>query len=400
MTESLTIIERINKFNEPLLQDKVKLKYKLMSKNEYTFYRGTCHIFYEDLAKVTLPDSPLSWICGDLHLENFGSYKSDNRQVYFDMNDFDEAILAPAAWELVRIVTSIFISFSALKINKEEALLVAEIYVKHYSKILSKGKSHYSDSRTAEGIVRKFLNSVRKRKQKELLKSHAEKRKGDLVLLIDGKKLEKLENGLKLELIDHFNKWIKSNNECPYDYEAIDIAFRIAGTGSLGVKRYLALCRGTKDPKSYLLLDMKEERPSSVAPYITIPQPDWPSHAHRVVEIQDRVQNVSPALFSTSHFRGESYVMQEMQPMEDRIDFNSIKDDHKDLIKVIEDMAMLNASGQLRSCGRNGSSIADDMIAFGKREDWQTEIINYAVNYSELVKKDFKQFAKEYKQSL
>ena len=44
-----------------------------------------------------LPHSPVCWICGDLHIENFGSYKGDNRLVYFDLNDFDESILAPVS---------------------------------------------------------------------------------------------------------------------------------------------------------------------------------------------------------------------------------------------------------------------------------------------------------------
>ncbi len=74
----------------------VQIKYKLMTENMFRFFRGTCHLFYEDLSKTnTIPPAPLTWICGDLHLENFGSYKGDNRLVYFDLNDFDESILAP-----------------------------------------------------------------------------------------------------------------------------------------------------------------------------------------------------------------------------------------------------------------------------------------------------------------
>ena len=87
-----------------------------MAQNAFAFYRGTCHLFYEDLqSDHTLPASPLTWICGDLHLENFGSYRGQNKMVYFDLNDFDEALLAPACFELVRMVTSIFIGFESLK---------------------------------------------------------------------------------------------------------------------------------------------------------------------------------------------------------------------------------------------------------------------------------------------
>src|ERR1700759_2246325 len=114
------LYERIKLFNANLLPDAVKLKYEAMAENVFRYYRGTCHLFYEDLASVKkFPSSPNTWICGDLHLENYGSYKADNKLVYFDLNDFDESILAPALWELARIVTSICIAFDALDIEKE-----------------------------------------------------------------------------------------------------------------------------------------------------------------------------------------------------------------------------------------------------------------------------------------
>ena len=104
----------------------VKLKYEAMAENIYRFYRGTCHLFYEDLSKVNnFPASPVSWTCGDLHLENFGSYKGDNRLVYFDLNDFDEAILMPCLWEILRMVTSIFLAFENLDIEDKKAINMA-----------------------------------------------------------------------------------------------------------------------------------------------------------------------------------------------------------------------------------------------------------------------------------
>ena len=68
-----------------------------MASDPFYFFRGTAHLFYEDLVntEAALPGQPLTWVCGDLHIENFGSYKGDNRLVYFDINDFDEANLAP-----------------------------------------------------------------------------------------------------------------------------------------------------------------------------------------------------------------------------------------------------------------------------------------------------------------
>jgi len=165
------IYERITAFNEHLLPEMVKLKYEAMAENVFRFYRGTCHLFYEDLAQNNnLPPSPLTWICGDLHLENFGSYKGNNGLVYFDLNDFDEGILAPANWELVRMLTSIFIAFDNLELEPLKALNMAQMFLKSYSANLVNGKTISIDPRTAGGIVCTFLTTVAKRKQKELLK--------------------------------------------------------------------------------------------------------------------------------------------------------------------------------------------------------------------------------------
>ncbi|MEJ0083778.1 MAG: DUF2252 family protein [Puia sp.] len=88
--------QRIELFNKGRIPDMLRVKYNLMEGDAFRFFRGTNHLFFEDLASHNpLPPSPISWLCGDLHLENFGSFKGDNRLVYFDVNDFDDALLGP-----------------------------------------------------------------------------------------------------------------------------------------------------------------------------------------------------------------------------------------------------------------------------------------------------------------
>jgi len=387
------IYERIQKFNAPLLPDMVKLKYKAMSENVFSFFRGTCHLFYEDLShKNNLPPSPLAWLCGDLHLENFGSYKGDNKLVYFDLNDFDEGILAPANWELARILTSIFIAFDNLEIEEVKALNMAQMFLKSYSQMLVKGKAINIDPRTAKGIVCDFLTAVAKRKQKDLLKKRTELKKKKLILSEKHEKQFELDKTLKKELAKHINDWIANSNDGPYNYEVVNSIFRLAGTGSIGVKRYLFLLKSLNTKNKYLLLDMKQARPSSLQPYVNVRQPQWESDAERVTCIQQRMQNTLPALLGATIFKDEPYVLQQMQPMEDRINFELIKDQYRDIYQVIDDMALLTASAQLRSGGRQGSAITDDLIAFGQNNQWQEVVLQYALKYAKQVKKDYGEF--------
>ena len=117
-----------------------------------------------------------------------------------------------------------------------------------------------------------------------------------------------------------------------------------------------------------------------------------------MVGIQERMQGVLISLKGTTIFQGNAYTMQEMQPMEDKINFELIKDRFKDLDQVISDMAMLTASAQLRSGGRQGSAIIDELIAFGNDGKWQQGVIDYARAYTKVVKKDYAAFIKDYKQ--
>jgi uncharacterized protein (DUF2252 family) len=394
-----SLYQRITAFNAPLLPQMVQLKYAAMAGSAFVFFRGTCHLFYEDLAAAKpLPPSPITWTCGDLHIENYGSYKADNRLVYFDMNDFDEAILAPAGWEIVRMLTSIFVAFDSLDIPEASAMNAVRHFLEKYSFTLTIGKGFGIDPRTAKGIVCTFLKTVEERKEKELLKKRTTHKRKKLYIPDEHKELLTLSKPLKKELIAHANEWIGTSKAAAFEFEAIDAIFRFAGTGSVGVKRYLFLMKSRNTKYKYLLLDMKQARSSSVKPYIKIQQPVWDNEAQRVAAVQQRMQGMLVSLKGNTIFKGDTYTLQEMQPMEDKINFELIKDRFKDLDQVISDMALLTASAQLRSGGRQGSAIIDELIAFGNDSKWHQGIIDYAKAYAKVVKKDYKEFLKDFKQ--
>jgi uncharacterized protein (DUF2252 family) len=393
-----SIAERIKLFNSNRLPAYTAMKYEMMAENPFRFLRGACHLFYEDLAgHDAIPGYPLSWICGDLHLENFGSYKGDNRLVYFDLNDFDEGVLAPVTWELARMATSIFTGFEAVGIKRKEATHVARLFLQTYSVVLAGGRARYIEDQTAKGIVRLFLDKVCERRQKELIRQRTLTKNEKLILRIDKIRLFPVDKPLKKALTDHLTQWIKQDPRLQHRYRVVDVGFRVAGTGSLGVKRYVFLVRNERDPKKHLLIDMKQALPSSLQPWLSTQQPSWHSEADRIVAVQERMQNIPPALLNTTIFENEPYVLKEMQPSADKIDFMVIRDRYKDVECVIKDMAMLTASSHLRSSGRQGSTLADELIAFGKDHHWQEGLLAYAIAYAAKTKKDYQSFFKAYK---
>lgn len=393
------VSKRIAQFEDGRLPEMLAIKHQLMTENIFRFYRGTCHLFYEDLARErSMSKSPLAWICGDLHLENFGSYKGDNRLVYFDLNDFDEAALAPASWELARITTSILLAFEVLKIGKQKGEKMARVFLRSYANTLSNGKAYYIEPQTSKGIVNTFLSATALRKQKELLRKRTKMKENNPVFIVDNKKHFELAPSLKRELTHHIAQWLMYNHEGPFNYEVSDAIFRLAGTGSVGLKRYAFLLKSiNKTGPKFLIVDMKQAVPTSLAPFLKAPQPAWEKEAHRIVGIQQRMQNIPPALLSTTIFKEDTYIIQEMQPVKDSINFKLIKDRYRDIYQVIDDMAVLTASSQLRSSGRQGSATADELIAYGQSDKWQEAVLNYATHYATQTKAYYADFIKDMK---
>ncbi len=138
----MDVVREIRSFNEGRDADRLVLKYRNMRVSPFVFLRGTCHLFYDRLARIGVPRSaPLTWICGDLHLENLGSFKGDNGLAYFDMNDFDEAALAPASWDLVRFLTSLWVGAESISVRSRETRKLCEIFIESYALALGAGKA-------------------------------------------------------------------------------------------------------------------------------------------------------------------------------------------------------------------------------------------------------------------
>src|SRR5271156_4465167 len=155
------LVERLRAFNADREPERLAMKYRAMRAGPFAFFRGTCHLFYADLPKGTALDaSPSAWICGDLHLENFGVYKGDNRLTYFDLNDFDEACLAPASWELVRLATSLMLAGGEIGLADTTISTLVDTMLGGYCAALRDGKARWVERTTATGMVKRLLQGV------------------------------------------------------------------------------------------------------------------------------------------------------------------------------------------------------------------------------------------------
>jgi uncharacterized protein (DUF2252 family) len=395
-TDMTDIAQEIATFNAAREPERLAMKYKLMRTSPFVFLRGTCHLFYERLPDGgVLETAPLVWICGDMHLENFGSYKGDNRLVYFDMNDFDEACLAPSLFELVRLLTSVLVGAADLHVSRAEALALCHTAIDAYAAALRFGKARWVEEETSEGMVRDLFDALRKSTRVDLLNRRTDLKGKKRALRTDGKKALPVSDQARAAVTAFMNDFA-SHQDNPDFYRIIDVARRIAGTGSLGVDRYVMLVEGKGSPDGNYLLDLKEALPSSVVPHIKTKQPAWHTEAQRVVEVQRRCQAVSQAFLRAVDFNQRSYVLRSLQPSEDRVALNAWDGKLPRLEAVVNNMAELGAWAQFRSGGRQGSAIADELIAFGNRKDWQMPLVELAVQCEAQVTEDWKTYCDAY----
>jgi uncharacterized protein (DUF2252 family) len=397
------VAERLTEFNADRDPVGVKLKYSEMAQNPINFLRGTCHLFYQDLPQTTtvFQEAPLVWLCGD-----FGTYQGADRQVYFDINDFDEGLLAPCTWDLVRFLTGLWVVAPQLKLDRTAARQLGEGFLAAYGEALAIGKARAVQRETATGIVLKRLEDLEQRDRADFLDQRTDAKGKHRTLKLIKQKTVALAAADRAWVTDLLDRWAATQPQ-PEFYQVRDVVQRIAGNGSLGLARYLILVAGKGSPDKNYLLDLKGARPSSLAPYVPTPQPNWPTEADRIVAIQQRFQAFPPRVLSGlwGEHRPEendragrsspepSYILRELQPTMDKIDLVASLGKEKQLMTLMQTMGRVTAWGQIRSSGRDGSAITGALIDFADRAStWQPDLLDYAEGYAVQVDADYRAF--------
>src|SRR4029077_3980251 len=129
------VLEDILRFNHGRKPKLLRIKLRRMLEDPFTFFRGTNHLFVANWPELAPPEAgPDILICGDLHLENFGAYRTAEGDFRYDINDFEEAVVGPSSIDLVRCTTSIFLAVERWRLAPTQATSMALAYLEHYRK--------------------------------------------------------------------------------------------------------------------------------------------------------------------------------------------------------------------------------------------------------------------------
>ena len=385
------LLERIRAFNRGRDPEGLERKFDAMRASPLGFLRGTAHLFYEDLPRARfLSEAPAAWISGDLHLQNFGTYKGDNRQVYFDVDDFDEGALAPCTWDLLRLSTSLLVVGRELGLRGKRRRQVANALLEAYAAALRDGKARWVERATARGLVRTLFDRVRLRRRERFLDGRTVRRGGTRRLRTDGRRTLPPTPRERERVMAFLRTLARDRGEAAL--EPLDVARRLAGTGSLGLERYLILARGRGSPDGCLLLDLKHEPPSPLEPHLRLAQPRWASDAERVVEVQRRAQAIAPAFLAAVRLGKKPFVLKEAQPTADKVDLGGWKGSRSQLEELVRTLGEVAAWSHLRSGGRQGSATADEYIDFAERDGWRADVLALARETAARVEEDWRSF--------
>lgn len=355
----------ISAYNAPRDASRLALKYKAMRASPFVFLRGTAHLFHQRLAALPQkPGGPPAWISGDLHLENFGSYLGGNGLTYFDINDFDECAIAPSSWDVVRLVTSLLVAAPSYHVASGDAVALAASTLETYRSELATGKPQWLERKTASGVIGKLMDDLKHRDVEKFVRKRTVGKDGKK-LDVDAPKMQAIGDADEYEAVRAFVDGRTQVPDGPKLYRFKDAAYRIAGTGSLGIRRYVVLGEHA-DSGDLLLLDLKEALPSTAAPVSGLPQPAFDGEAQRIVAAQTHLQAMPPALLQSVRLQGRPFVVKELQPTSDRLNLVEVARHARDLADTVHTMAALSAWAQLRASGHMTAAPADHLTAFAQ----------------------------------
>ncbi|MGS2810819.1 DUF2252 domain-containing protein [Nocardia sp. MW-W600-9] len=286
-----TVLEFVEASNRGRIERLVPLRIGRMAASPFTFFRGAAGLMAADLAAG--PDSGLAaQICGDAHAANFGLYGTQRGEIVMDINDFDETVLGPWEWDLERLAASLVLAGRESGAAEDDCVRAARDAARFYRQtaaelaempfmqswtalpdesILGKAKADdlIDDFKKAAKKARKNTSAKVVAKWTEHLDDHETGiRKHRFVS--DPPILTPVDAAVADAVIDGLERYASTIRESRRAllarFAVSDVAFRIVGTGSVGLHSYVALLHGN-DGES-LVLQVKQARPSALAPFL------------------------------------------------------------------------------------------------------------------------------------
>jgi uncharacterized protein (DUF2252 family) len=395
-----------------------------MDTSAFAFYRGAAAVMASDLSLVPHTDL-LVQCCGDAHLANFGGFASPERDLVFDINDFDETSVGPFEWDVKRLAASFEIACRAREFSEKQTRAIvlrnAQAYREAmrsfatmrnldvwYARITAADiRARFGSQTTGQGRKR-FDALVAKAETKDSMKAFSK-----LTTVVDGEPrivndpplivriddladdsatdAAKAKEFLHLYFRTYRHSLQGDRRRLIEGYRLVDVARKVVGVGSVGTRCWIALLLG-RDNDDPLFLQFKEATQSVLEPYCG--KSGYASSAQRVVEGQRLLQASSDILLGWARVEHglldgleHDYYARQLWDWKVSVDLDNI------LPENMLAYAYLTGWSLARGHARSGDRIA--IAAYlGSADTFDRAISDFAVAYADQNERDYEAVSK------
>ncbi|MBV8203425.1 MAG: DUF2252 family protein [Candidatus Eremiobacteraeota bacterium] len=399
--QPIDLLEEQNKTRVPEL---VPVRWSRMLASPFAYMRGSATVMATDLGRT--PNSGIRvQACGDCHLMNFGMYATPERNVIFDINDFDETLPAPWEWDVKRLAASIELAGRDRSMPASRRAGFVRLMAQAYRDYMHEFAQFTAlqlwyarlDLPTA---VQRFAKSARERKQMQRSVQQAEHRTLESAFI----KMTEVVNGRR-RLVDDppvithlreqhghpllnsaFAKYLSTiRHELRLllsRYRVVDFALKVVGVGSVGTRCGVVLLMANDgDP---LLLQVKEANPSMLDVYAG--RSKYPNHGERIVVGQRTMQAASDIFLGWTEIRGRDYYVRQLRDMKWALD--------------IATAGVQRIERYVQGCGAtlaraHARSTDPALIAgyLGSGTTFDDALVEFAATYADQTERDYEQLS-------
>jgi len=382
--------------------DLVPIRHQRMAVSAWNYYRGAAAVMAADLASQ--PSSGLTvQLCGDAHILNFGLWATPERNLSFDLRDFDETLPGPFEWDVKRFAASVAVAAAENRVKRARAAAAVTAGVEAYCRRMRRYAAMpeldiWYDSTYVDNLVRYFepadrgrvsIHIERKRKRRTSRGAFAK-----LTTTAYGRPRITEDPPLRVTLSDHEQAELVSRLLADYRltlaedrralfgrFTVVDVVRQVVGVGSVGMRVYLVLLEGRSgaDP---LFLQVKQAGPSVYEAHIQPSRHD--NHGERVISGKRLIQSATDIFVGWGSFRGRDYYVRQFRDMK-------IIPTTELIAPRLTEFATACGGALARAHARTGDPVAINGY-IGKGPKFTAEISRFARRYAGQNERDRAQF--------
>ena len=380
-----------------------------MSTDAFAFLRGAAAVMANDLG--SMPNTGLTvQLCGDAHLSNLGLFAGPDRQLVFDLNDFDETNPGPFEWDVMRLATSFEVAALTAGHSQKFASTLPRSVATAYRQAMTafagmndldlwyyridatllEQWAQESGSKAGQRAVRKTTQAATSKdrwsavaKLTEMVDGH--RRFKDQPPLLVSLSADDAARRVIAKMFDEYKSGLLIDRaHLLARYRWIDAGHKVVGVGSVGLLAFVLLLQG-RDENDLLVLQIKEAVTSVLEPY-TSPSV-YSTHGERVVAGQRIIQAATDAFLGSTDGPDRSYYVRQLRDMKWSPDPLAMSQSDYD------SYAGLCGAALARAHARSGDSVAIASY-LGSSEAFDGAIQEFAGRYTQQTLADFARYTK------